>query len=65
MAGDAAEEGEEFILKISRYLRVRIWTDIILEDIVGDYRCLLVEESGFNGNGLLHPIYRKERKAAK
>ena len=61
----AAQEGEKFILKISRYLRFRIGPDRILENIVGDYRCLLVEESGFNGNGLFHPFYRRERKAAK
>ena len=65
VAVDAAQEGEKFILKISRYLRFRIGPDIILENIVGDYRCLLVEESGFNGNGLFHPFYRRERKAAK
>ena len=65
VAVDAAQEGEKFILKISRYLRFRIGPDRILENIVGDYRCLLVEESGFNGNGLFHPFYRRERKAAK
>ena len=65
VAVDAAQEGKEIVLKISRYLRFPVGRILIPEDIVGDYRCLLVEESGFNGNGLFHPIYRRERKAAK
>lgn len=65
VAVDAAQEGKEIVLKISRYLRFPVGIILIPEDIVGDYRCLLVEERSFHGNGLFHPIYRRERKAAK